>query len=102
MYCQIEIILLVLLFLFLTLTATRTLIKVSKCHRVLGANFSAAKTMLDEHWALNSGSDVSKNASNSLVIVNTLCELIKAMLNSNARLLIDTSGSCCKTKIFVV
>jgi len=65
---------------------------------VLGANFSAANTMLEEHWALNSGSDVSKNASNSLVMVNTLWELIKAMLNSSARLLIDTSGSCYKIK----
>lgn len=78
------------------LTATRTLIKVSKCHRVFGANFSAANTILEEHWALNSGSDVSKNASNSLVIVKTLWELIRAMLNSSALLLMDTSGSCCK------
>lgn len=81
------------------LTATRTLINVSKCHRVLGANFSAANTMLEEHSALNSGSDVSKNASNSLVIVNTLCELIKAILSSRARLLMDTSGSCYKIKM---
>lgn len=76
------------------LTATRTLSNVSKCHRLLGAKRSAAKTMFDEHWALNSGSVLSRNSSNSFIIVRMLLELTSAKLSSRALRLMDTSGSC--------
>lgn len=71
----------------------RTLSNVSKCHFLSGAKRSAASTIFDEHTALNSGSDRSRNMSNSLIITLILLPLTRAKLNSIARRRIDTSGS---------
>jgi hypothetical protein len=73
--------------------AIKTLSSVSTCHRRLGENLSVALTIPDEHWALNSASDFSKNANSSFIIARMLDPLMSAKLNSSALLLMDTSGS---------
>ena len=53
----------------LSLTYLSTSNKVSAWHLLEGANLSAHVTMDEEHWALNSGSAVPKNAISSRVMV---------------------------------
>lgn len=48
--------------------------------------FSAARTMLEQQSALNSGSHVSRKVRSSLIIPRTLELLIRAKHNSIARL----------------
>lgn len=66
---------------------------VSTCHRLFGANRSAAIPICDVITGLNSLSATSRKARSSLISTRTLLSLIKVKLRSRARLRILISGS---------
>lgn len=57
--------------------------------------FSAARTMLEQQSALNSGSHVSRKVRSSLIIPRTLELLIRAKHNSIARLKEKVKSELC-------
>ncbi len=72
---------------------------VSMCHRLLGANLSAAMPIWLVMVVLNSLSATSRKASSSRMSTRTLTSLMSVKLRSSARLLMLMSGSLRHSKM---
>ncbi len=81
------------------LTNLKTRSMVSTCHRLFGANRSAAIPIWEVMTGLNSLSATSRNASSSRIKTRTLLSLMSVKLRSSALLRILMSGSRKQSKI---